>query len=544
MKIVPPPGISVPIELLEQGKEAVETHLSWVLLTDQFVYKWKKPIILPFVDFSTLENRLAAAASELELNRRLAAEIYLGLGAIDTSSGRASWGRLSVRSAADWPLAAGNNSEPVLVMKRIPQEAFLSSQLAAGKVNKAILLELARVLADFHKSNRTTGDNSSPLVEIAKLNALDNFSALQWPETMSLLGDEARIPLGRALHWTEEEFNRIRHLLLERTGILEGAQGCLVDGHGDLRLEHVAILPANKPRLKIIDCVEFSDDLRRIDQAADLAFLAMDLEFNRRADLAEILESSYSSFAGDESLGEVMPWFKAYRAMVRAKVHTLRAGQYSQAGDFASAREQINFAKRYIALACRGSFGIKRFPLIVVCGLSGSGKSTVAEELGCFFDALVLNSDLIRKEKFKGQTTESAYGEGLYSNENRRAIYDQIFDRAGTYLQQGNPVILDATFQNRSLRKRAYSIAQSAMVPCVLIECLLNRDEAIDRLRRRQQKGESISDAGPEVYEEQLKAWEPIQRSEQFRHFILRTDGGARGAISNSITLLEPHLAG
>ena len=440
----------------------VDTHVSWLLFVGDRVYKAKKAVRYPFVDLSTRERRRRACIAEVELNRRLAPDVYLGVGALAAPSGEA---------------------EPLVVMRRLPPERALSRLVTQAEPDAGVeLSRVARLLARFHagaeRSAAADAAARAPAVAalwLASLDEMDRFTDSVLDRSQLARAGELALAYvaGRAL------------LLAARV-----AAGRCCDGHGDLLADDVFCLP-DGPRL--LDCLEFDDRLRRGDALVDACSLAMDVERLGRPDLAAGFLSDYRRASGDWWPPSLAHHWIAYRALVRAKVACLRWEQ----GDDGAAAD----ARHLLALAVRHlEDGAVR--LVLVGGLPGTGKSTLAAGLGAARGWAVLRSDVVRKELAGLDPTRPApapLGEGLYRAESTATVYAELLQRAGTLLAMGQSVVLDATWALTCWRQEASVTAARHRAGLVEIRCQTADVVATERIRLRQVRGGDASDATPEV---------------------------------------------
>jgi predicted kinase len=270
-----------------------------------------------------------------------------------------------------------------------------------------------------------------------------------------------------------------------------------VEGHGDLRPEHIYL--ENPP--VVIDCIEFSKELRTLDMADELNFLAMECDRLGNGDFGKLILSTYEEVSGDRIPAHLCSFYRCYRACVRAKVAMLQAGQ--QMGD-----QQRNFnrqARQYIDWADHYATQLGRPSMLVVFGLSGTGKSTLAKKLAESLDVDVLSTDHIRRTMIGTSLSPANYGEGLYSADSRNQVYDELFRQAGAILDKSQSLILDGTFSSRELRSRArrLSICHGADVLFVLCEC--SKDTSLSRIQTRLEQSHSESEARADLYESQAR---------------------------------------
>lgn len=478
--------------LTEPVDREIETHISRVKLTKHFAYKFKKPLALNFLDYSGYKERAGAALQELRLNRRLSEGVYLGV-VFDTT----------VPYSLIEPMTElmPQSAECAVVMRRLDQRKLLSALLAEDAPQLPQLLrDIADTLVPFHRANRISLPAAEAAAEIRSLFE-GNFTDLQAPELSSSLTLESRELLNETINLQRRELQRY----ISEIGLrIEG--GYWVDGHGDLRAEHICIEPwgSSNSAVQIIDCVEFNQSIRRGDTASELAFLVMDLVRLRRPDLAEIFIERYQYRSSDGALEMLLPLFVSYRALVRAKVQAIREQQLGLESSAARRSDQ------YLSLAHASLGGLQRPLLIVVCGLSGSGKSTLARALADRLHAVHLSSDELRKEMFKetGGAANADYHTGIYTPEIIAAVYRRMFEAGELLLRRGNSVIFDATFLKRRLRGEARDCAVRAGCSCALLECQLEQDQLMQRITTRMLKGSSSSNARPEHLEKQLAEYE------------------------------------
>jgi aminoglycoside phosphotransferase family enzyme/predicted kinase len=439
-----------------------ETHSAVVFFVGDRAYKVKKPVDLGFLDFRDRAVREATCHREVELNRRLAPDVYLGV--------------------ADVLDPDGELCDHLVVMRRMPPERRLSTLVATGERVDDHLWQLAHLLAAFHaKAGRSAAADGA-----AGVDAL----ARRWADNTATLLDAGRGKVDPSL--VRRAQTLVDHYLAGRRPLFDAriADGRACDGHGDLMADDIFCLD-DGPR--VLDCIEFDDSYRLGDTLADVAFLAMDLERLGRRDLADRFLAAYREHADDTWPATLAHHHVAYRAHVRAKVAAIRAAQ----GHDASADD----ARRLLGMAV-DHLEAARVRLVVVGGLPGTGKSTLAAGLADALGATVLRSDEIRKELAGLPPTASAgagYGEGLYDSGPTTATYRTLLDRAETALGLGEIVVLDASWTDPAWRAEARDLAQRAAADLVELRCTAPSDLAANRMRRRAAAGGDPSDATPEI---------------------------------------------
>lgn len=449
-----------------------ETHISVLFFVGDRVYKLKKPVSTGFLDFSTREARAADCLREVDLNRRLAPDVYLGV--------------------ADICAPGGEPVDHLVVMRRLPDERRLGSLVRDGRDVTPCLRQVAHAVATFHAAApRSAEIAASATVEAVRRRWQDNLAEME-PFVGPVLdpGTSTRV----------EEL-AIRYLagrrpLFDRR--LAAGRAC--DGHGDLQAEDVFCLE-DGPR--ILDCIEFDDQLRYGDVLADVAFLAMDLERLGALGAAETFLSAYRELSGDTFTSSLADHYWAYRALVRTKVACLRHAQ--------GARDARTEAVGLLDL-CRTHLERARVRLVLVGGLPGTGKSTLAAAVADARGWTVLRSDEVRKERAGLETAgraSAAYGEGLYDPARKDETYRELLDRARVALGLGEPVVLDASWTDERWRRVAGEVAGATAAELVEIRCTAPAGVAAERLVRRARTGGDPSDADPEVARAMAAAADP-----------------------------------
>ncbi len=492
--------------------EVVQTHISVVFLTGDRAYKVKKPLSLwGFLDYSTTEKRRHYCEEEVRLNRRLAPEVYLGVVPVVRRGGSLFVG------------GEGEVVEHAVEMRRLPEGATLRERILEGRAGPDDLRAIALLLKRFHATARRDAEVAAagrPLVFAQILG--QNFAATR-------RSVPALFPLG--VH--DLVAHRVADLLRARLPLLarRARERYLVEGHGDLRAEHVVRLDdpafgAPAGAWRVIDCVEFTPKLRCIDPASDAAFLSTDLASLGRRDLARAFEDAYFGEAPDADAASLLPLYRAYRAHVRAKVDAQKCAEAEVPAPERAAAEVS--AKRHLALSWSYAREGLPPPLLVLVGPSGSGKSVLARAVAPVLDAEILSSDVARKAIAGIASTERVAGEALaalYSHETSERTYAAIEGRALAALRAGRPAILDATYLRRSARAGAAAVARRAGAPVVLVDVVCDPALARERIEARGREGADPSDATWEVRERQVAEAEDF--SEEETPFVLRHDGAA-----------------
>ena len=497
--------------------EVIQTHISVVFLVGDAVFKVKKPLCLPFVDYSTLELRHHFCQVEVELNRRLASDVYRGVvevrrGADDRLYVCGGSSRRGGEAEAD---AEGDDPivDYAVEMRRLDEARTLGSWLDRGELRPGTMAALGRRVASFHRqAARGPAIDAHASFDAVATNCRDNTT-----QTADLHLDA--IPealLARLATATERELRRQATTITSRA-----ERGLARDCHGDLRLDHVYLFPEREPPLdlEIIDCVEFNDAFRYSDPVADLAFLVMDLRYHGFAAEADELTSAYFDAAEDHDGAALLPLYTAYRASVRGKVEAFRMSEPEVP---AASREEARRASiRHLLLALRELSPAGSGPqLILIAGLPGSGKSTLAAALAAALAGapsatdeaaerpLVIRSDVVRK-RLAGLTPEAsgkaAFGEGIYTPAMTERTYRACLETARAALCEGRPVIVDANLRSDLLRLPFAALAQELGVPLSLLICEASEAESLARISAR--SGDA-SDADASIYFAAREAWE------------------------------------
>ena len=486
--LLDPAAYDHPVEAVQ----LIETHISWIFLTGSFAYKVKKPVNLGFVDFSTPQLRRRCCEEELRLNRRLAADLYLAVRDIHGPLERAQLG------------GTGAVIEAAVQMRQFRQSDLLPEALARGAVSPDQIDQLADDLAHFHAA-------------AAQAAATDPWGSPEAVLEPALANLEALAGLGRTpvdggpmAHWTRSELNRLRPLLQRRR-----AAGQIRECHGDLHLGNMTL---QEGRIRVFDCLEFSPRLRWIDPISDLAFLVMDLQERGRGVLALRLLDRWLETSGDYGALPLLPWYLAYRALVRAKVTALRLQQ----SDLTPAtRGELD--QELASYLDRARQGMTTAPaaLLITHGPSGSGKSHAAERLRQL-GWIRLRSDVERRRLFGRwgvglAAGAAAPGEGCnpYDPSISELLYGTVLaEAAAAALAAGLSVLVDATFLKRSQRQTFKDLARRHGARFGILACSAPLPLALERLEARQASGVDPSEADGRVLRAQLKWIEPLHPDE------------------------------
>jgi hypothetical protein len=507
------------------GVDVRQTHISVVFLAGRHAYKIKKPVDLGFLDFRTLEQRRHFCEEEVRLNRRLAAEVYRGVVPV-------------VRTPEGIRIEGlGEVIEWAVKMVRLPEEATLQKRLQREEIGPGLVETLARKIASFH-AHAAAGEAVSAFGHFAVVarNARENFE--QSVPQVGLTVSRSVFERLRAL--TEQALARLRPLIESRA-----ERGVPRDTHGDLHLDHVYLFPDRPPPadLVIIDCIEFNERFRYADPVADMAFLVMDFAFHGRRDLARAFADAYFRASGDEEGRALLPFYTAYRAAVRGKVDGIKL-----------AEREVPEAERARALAKARAHWLlalgeldepgRRPCLVLVGGLPGAGKSTLAHFLAKQAGFSVIRSDVVRKRLARlsdGPAKPSGFEEGIYAPEWTERTYAECLRQAEQLLFEGKRVLVDASFQAEKRRQDFLRAALRLGVPGALLLCRAGPEVVRARLQGRQG---DVSDADWSVYLRAATTWEePSGPTRQYLREV-PTDGSPEQALALALAeLRQLHLA-
>ena len=470
----------------------IQTHVSFIFVTKQFVYKVKKPVELGFLNFTTLERRQFYCHEELRLNRRLAPEIYLEVVPV----------RLTPRGAS--LCGDGEVIDYAVKMLRLPEELMMSRLLAEGGVTATQVRCLARIVARFHLAAAT-----GP--EIARYGEPGAILA-NWEENFTIVAPF----VGRTI--SREDFRLIRGWVRE---FLDGnmllfqrrvTDGFIREGDGDLHGGNICL---TDPPV-IFDCIEFNERFRCLDTAADIAFLLMDLEYYGAGRLVKEFVAEYCAITKDPGAGELLPFYELYRTVIRGEVESIKSGQQELSPE--EREEAGESARRHFRLA-RGLIIRENLSptLFITCGLSGSGKSALASELSLQLGLDHFSSDRLRKQLAGLTPTERCSDDqrdALYGHSFTRKTYDRLLEAAQEALREGRNVIVDATFRERRERMAFHHLAATLGVRFVILRFRAPETVILERLQAREQQRDVISDARESVYFSQKNEFEPPETFE------------------------------
>jgi len=476
--------------------DIIETHISFVILTGRFVYKIKKPVDFGFLDFSTLEKRKYYCEEEIRLNKRLCPDLYLGVVSITEDEK----GRLSINGK-------GRVVEYAVKMKQFPQEAIMTNLLKQDKIRRNDIEKICDILVEFYRKDKPSKDHE----KYGRIDSIEHSIIENFEQTKNVIG----------ITISENRYNSIKiaalNFLVKQRKLFEKRKEFIHECHGDLHSGNIILY---NDEICIFDCIEFNKHFRFIDTASDIGFLAMDLDFLNHMFLSSYLILSYIEKSEDNSILEVLNFYKSYRAYVRGKVLGFRLSENLEREE----REDIiKTASKYFRLssyyASLLSLDLNGHPPIVflVSGLTGTGKSTLAMKLAVDYHADILNTDIIRKEiegidKFEKHLDKP--NTGLYAPDKIDQTYQEMFKRLEEKLKLNKNIILDATFQKKKYRDKVREIVDRYNAIYIAIRCTAP-DDIVKKWLEERLREKTVSDGRWEIYKVQKKTFEDFKEDEE-----------------------------
>ncbi|MCP2727154.1 bifunctional aminoglycoside phosphotransferase/ATP-binding protein [Limnofasciculus baicalensis] len=481
-----PHPVTEPIQMLQ-------THISYVLLTGDFAYKIKKPVNFGFLDFSTIAQREHFCHEEIRLNQPNAPEIYLDVLAITQEGNR---------------FILGGTSEAVeyaVKMCQFPQSSLLSTMFEEGMLTEVQMEELGKTVAHFHSKCKTS-DYIRSFGEVAKIR---EFIKDNYQHTLKYIGgSQTQEQYEETKAFSDRFFAEQAELLAQRRD-----NNFIRECHGDLHLRNICLW---HNKIQLFDCIEFNEPFRFVDVMYDVAFTVMDLEARGRKDLGNAFLNTYLEQTGDWSGLQVLPLYLSRQAYVRAKVTSFLLDDSAVSAE--AKQEASTTAANYYRLAWNYT-KIERGRIILMSGLSGAGKSTVARKLARKLGAIHLRSDAVRKH-LAGMPLEEKGEDTLYTAEMTQKTYNRLLELGILLANQGFTAILDAKYDKQGLRESAIAQAQTHQIPLSILYCTAPMDVLRDRLLSR--TGD-VSDATADLLASQEAAAEPFTEEEQSLVTILDT---------------------
>jgi len=474
-----PHQVKEPIEL-------VQTHISYVLLTGDYAYKLKKPLNFGFLDYSTLEKRQHFCQEELRLNQRGAAELYLEVLPCTVVGEQYQLG------------GTGEPVEYVLKMLQFPNETLFSKMFEQGQLNEALLEELGRVVAQYHDTKTETNDYIRSFGEVEQIRAAfdENYEQTQ----KYIGGPQTHEQFEETKQYTDQFFAQCQQLFKSRI-----QNNYIRECHGDLHLGNICLW---KDKIWLFDCIEFNEPFRFVDVMFDIAYAVMDLEGQQRQDLSNAYLNTYVEVTGDWEGLQVLPIYLSRQSYVRAKVTSFLLDDPSVPS---SVKEKVGkTAANYYKLAWEYTKP-RQGRIILMSGMSGSGKSTTARYLARQLGAIQIRSDAVRKH-LAGIGLLERGGDDLYTPQMTQKTYARLLELGILLASEGYVVILDAKYDKQQLREEAIAQAKEHQLPLQIISCTAPLEVLQQRLDDR--TGD-IADATADLLESQFEQAEPLTEQEK-----------------------------
>ncbi len=467
----------------------IETHISWVLLTGRYAYKIKKPLNLGFLDFSSLEKRKHYCHEELRLNSRLAPDIYLDVVAI---SGTKDQPKLD---------NSGTAIEYAVKMLQFDPDKTFDQLLAQNQLTTEQIKQTASIIAAFHSKIDKAASNT----EFGSANTILQSMQENFRQIQQLDGIEKPNALKHLAAWSEQQHTALMTVFKQRK-LASYIREC----HGDCHLGNIALIGGE---VVLFDGIEFNPSLYWIDVISEIAFLVMDLQEKQRPDLAFQFLNTYLQHNSDYSGLKLLRFYLVYRAMVRAKVSAIRASQSTSAEEH---QQAIASYQDYLQLAC--SYTQTTKPLMIIMhGVSGSGKSWLSEQIINHCQTIRLRSDVERKRLHNlpaQQKSDSRLNSGLYDQTSSDMTYQHLLQLAIEVINADYSVIVDATFLQLQQRKLFSQQAEQLNIAFLIIHTQTDKQTLLKRIKARTKQTDNVSEADQSVLENQLHTLQPLSDDE------------------------------
>ncbi len=463
----------------------IETHISWVLLTGHYAYKIKKTLDLGFLDFSSLEKRRHYCLEELRLNSRLAPELYLDL--------------VSINGSIEQPTLNGSGStiEYAVKMQQFEPGNTFDKLLTKNLLTIEHLKQTAKIIATFHSKITITAKGT----EFGSADAVMRPVTENFKQILQLSGIEKPDSLKHLASWSEQQHTTLLPAFTQRK-----QDGFIRECHGDLHLRNIALIDdAAVP----FDGIEFNPSLYWIDVISEISFLVMDLQNRKRQDLAFQFLNEYLQHSGDYAGLKLLRFYLVYRAIVMAKVSAIRASQRSS-----SEKQQLDIDKYHGYLQLANYYTQTPPPiLILMYGVSGSGKSWLSEQIIGRYQAIRIRSDVERKRLHNISPKQSSHSD-LYSRASTDKTYQRLLQLSIETLDAGYNVIVDATFLLQQQRKLFSLQAKQQQIPYLIIHTHSDIQTLQQRIEERSTQQNNVSEADQTVLENQFHKIQNLSEEE------------------------------
>nr|MCH9697351.1 AAA family ATPase [Gammaproteobacteria bacterium] len=490
----------------------IETHISWVLLTGSYAYKIKKPLNLGFLDFSSLEKRRHYCHEELRLNARLAPDIYLDV--------------VAICGTEEQPTLDGSTPaiDYAVKMRQFDPDKTFDHLLVKNLLTTEHIKQTANIIADFHNSI----DSATDAMEFGSADLVikpvrENFSQIH-----KLAGIEQPDSLKHFAEWIEQQHRALVPYFNERK-----QSGYIRECHGDLHLGNIALIDNE---VVPFDGIEFNPSLYWIDVISEVAFLVMDLQEKQRPELAYHYLNTYLQNSGDYTSLKLLRFYLVYRAMVRAKVNAIRASQSTSAEE-----HQLALTSYHDYLQLADHYTQTSKPLMMIMhGVSGSGKSWLSEQIINQHPAIRLRSDVERKRLHNlpaQQKSHSGLDSGMYGQTSTDMTYQHLLQLAIEVINSGYNVIVDATFVQQKHRNLFFNQAVTLQIPFLIVHTQTDKQTLLNRIQARAQQSDNVSEADHSILEKQLDTIQPLSVDEL--KYSISIDTGQATHLSKLWQLLE-----
>lgn len=470
---------------VQEPIKLIQTHVSYVLLTGDYAYKLKKAVNFGFLDYSTLELREHFCRQELEMNKRGAAEIYLEVLPITQTDNKLELG------------GSGTTVEYTLKMCQFPQDNLLINLFQQGKLTEEMVENLGRLVAQFHRKC-PTNDYVLSFGEVAKVRQAFDENYEQTAKYIGLAQTQEQFDATR--EFTDNFFATKQEVLASRV-----KKGWIRECHGDLHLGNICLW---HDKILLFDCIEFNEPFRFVDVMYDVAYGVMNFLVGNRPDLANAYLNTYLEESGDWEGLQILPLYVSRQAYVRAKITSFLL---DDPGVPAADKEQAKVtASQYYKMAFDCT-KLGQGSLVMMSGVSGSGKSTVAKKIACQNNAIHIRSDAVRKH-LAGVSLSERGGDELYTPEMIQRTYARLLELGVLLASVGYSVILDAKYDRQSLRKPVIAAAEKHHLPLQILHCTAPESILRDRLNSRTA---DISDATANLLTNQLATAETFTEEEK-----------------------------
>jgi len=464
--------------------ERIETHISTLLLVGDQAFKIKKPVDFGFLDFTELQQRKRYCQEELRLNGRLAPDIYEE---VITLSGEQHLPQIN---------GSGPAIEYMVKMKRFNQGDLFDQKLKNGSLTEEHIVELANTIADFHQRIAIADDKLGfSIIDSISGAVIENFDQLR--DFMQTQNNDLQQRFSKLEQWSQQKTSDLLPLFRQRLD-----NGFVRECHGDMHLGNITLY---QDKVTIFDGIEFNPGFRWIDVISEIAFITMDLDSAGATAFSSILLNHYLEETGDYAGLQLLAYYQAYRAMVRAKVTALRLGQIQE--NDSEYQQQLSVLTHYLDIA--NQYTSKATPkLLITNGVSGTGKSYVSQQLLKHFASIRIRSDVERKRLYPSPKER-------YTPEATRNTYSHLHELAASCLEAGYSVIIDATYLEHQYRKQAWEISHRSHSPFLIISLQFPVDILEQRITQRIEINKDASEATIDVLHGQLARADPLTEEEQ-----------------------------